>query len=154
MRTSVFKEKQNQKDILQIENELVDTLGNHLVFNDKKYYILDFSYRDCRPCRIKLDFLKRFSKESPSNLQIVYISPSIAETYKYFKENLTHENDDKIIYAYLNDNVLLKKMGITLFPREIFIGPDLKILRFKDGFQESDESFYKENTLKFINNAQ
>lgn len=147
----VFSVNEHKNEVLNtLSKKLIDTSGRKLVLAGDKFYILNFSTNTSAPCQIKLQYLKEFALKTPDNLKVVYVANLGMETFDEFKSKLKADKDDKIIYAYLYDEDLLKKLDIDKYPSEIMVTPGFKLLREQQSFYEFDANTYEQQTLKLV----
>lgn len=133
-----------------LSKKLIDTNGRKLVLSGNKFYVFNFSTYTSAPCQIKLLYLEKFAHKIPANLNLVYVANSGMETFDEFKSKLKHDKADKIIYAYLYDEDLLKKLDINKYPSEIMLSPGFKLLREQQSFYEFDANTYEQQTLELL----
>jgi thioredoxin-related protein len=125
---------------------LIGHHGEHPIFNSDTVYLVNFSFRNCLPCRKKKKSLKALSKQyKRSPFKIIEIhsfeSMEIFQECYYFGHAVTYHD---------SLNHLAKTLKISGAPTEIIFSKEGKAVRRLDSFNSDAEASYMKSTSKLI----
>ncbi|WP_343630969.1 hypothetical protein [Fluviicola sp.] len=140
-----------EKSELAILNENRDFLtghhGQHPYFNPDTVYLVNFSFRNCLPCRHKKSALKALAKQfKHSPFKIIQIH-SFNESIEIFREDYYFDYTEP--YHDSLDH-LAKTLKIQGAPTEIIYSKNGKAVRRLNGYNQEAESTYIKNTSELI----
>lgn len=141
-----YKDKSDISILNENRNFLVGHNNEHPIFNSDTVYLINFSFRNCLPCRHKKISLKTLSKKyKHSAFKIIEIhsfeSMEIFQDYYYFDHAVTYHD---------SLNHLSQTLKIYGAPTEIIFSKTGKAVRRLDGYTSEAETSYIESTSKLI----
>lgn len=141
-----YKDKSDLAVLNENRNFLVGHHNEHPTFNSDTVYLVNFSFRNCLPCRHKKIALKTLSKKHKhSAFKIIEIhsfeSMEIFQEYYYFSHAVTYHD---------SLNHLAQTLKIYGAPAEIIFSKKGKAVRRLNGYSSEAEASYIESTSKLI----
>lgn len=141
-----YKDKSDLSALNENRGFLIGHHNEHPTFNSDTVYLVNFSFRNCLPCRQKKRALKALSKQyKHSPFKIIEIhtfeSMEIFQDYYYFDHAVTYHD---------SLNHLAQTLKILGAPTEIIFSKKGKAVRRSNGYNSEAEASYIESTSELI----
>jgi thiol-disulfide isomerase/thioredoxin len=141
-----FTDKSDLSVLIENRNFLIGHNKEHPTFNLDTVYLVNFSFRNCLPCRKKKPVLKALATEfgnSPFKIIQIHSFESMEIFREDYQFDYTKPYHDSL-------NYLAKTFKIYGAPTEIIFDKNGKVARRLDGYTSDAEDSYLQNTSKLI----
>lgn len=142
-----YKDKSELAILNENRTFLIGHHNEHPYFNSDTVYLVNFSFRNCLPCRHKKNALKTLAKQHKNGpFKIVQIH-SFKEPMEIFREDYYFDYTEPYHDSL---NHLADKLKIYGAPTEIIYNKKGRAVRRLDGYNAEAESTYIEKTSELI----
>ncbi|MBP7557531.1 MAG: TlpA family protein disulfide reductase [Chitinophagaceae bacterium] len=123
----------------------------NLVLEQGKVYLIDFYFKNCKPCLIKDPVLAKLKQNIDNeNFSVIYIQDGSIDSYETFLEICREKGGNNRFYDI--NGALCKKLKIEGYPSEIVIDKKGLIRYSSTGFGNDLAKYYLTETKKRVQN--